>query len=325
LGDYPFILTDQDPNNILGDLVYKNMFKRLDYINKLLSILILTSSFIVGVACNKSYDPPPYYEAVTYDWGSDWSPDSTTIVFMRLAWPQRDILGGMFFYDLIDSTLTRFLENTFYRSPDFSPDGNWIAYSWNGEIFRIKTNGDSLEQLTNTSNNIQPHWSPNGKQIAYNHLVGEDRGIYIYDLISNKSKYILPYSEMPVWFPDNERLAIVSNNFQSGPELAIIDTTGEILQRLTDSKSFKTTLDVSPDGTKICFYQKYQTKIGELWLINSDGTGLIQLTQDGGEYPSFSPDGNWIVYTHTGSNDGSLWIISINGNLRRRITSYGLD
>ncbi len=289
-------------------------------------------SIIIGVllaataSCDKSENPPPYVEPVGYDTESNWSPDGSCIVFMRATYPSKGIEGGMFFYNLSDSSLTRFFESCFYFWPCFSPDAQWLAFTdaADKDIYRIKVNGDSLEQLTFTSDNYQPDWSPDGKRIAYHRQVGDSRGIHILDLQTKEDRLILPYAERPVWFPDGERLVVVGYNFQSGPEIAIIDTSGNILLRLTDNDAFKTNLDVSPDGSQICFLQKHPG-IAQLWIINADGTGLNRITDDGGNHPSFSPDGEWIVYTHTGSNDGSLWIMRPDGSDRRQITFYGQD
>ena len=38
--------------------------------------------------------------------------------------------------------------------------------------------------------------------------------------------------------------------------------------------------------------------------------------------PDVSPDGEWIVYTHTGDNDGSLWIMHPDGSGKRQLTNF---
>ena len=57
-------------------------------------------------------------------------------------------------------------------SPDWSPDGNWIAFhdriDGNSEICLIKPDGSDLQNLTNNpSQDSSSSWSPDGKQIVF--------------------------------------------------------------------------------------------------------------------------------------------------------------
>jgi len=46
----------------------------------------------------------------------------------------------------------------------------------------------------------------------------------------------------------------------------------------------------------------------------------VRLTDDGGDYPAWSPDGKMIVYTRTTAGDGGLWIMNAEGGGKRRLT-----
>ena len=57
----------------------------------------------------------------------------------------------------------------------------------------------------------------------------------------------------------------------------------------------------TPDGKKILFASnknKCDSRYFELFLINTDGTGLEQVTDSGGfsSFPMFSPDGRKLVF-----------------------------
>ena len=58
--------------------------------------------------------------------------------------------------------------------------------------------------------------------------------------------------------------------------------------------------------------------------MDSDGYNLLQLTQRGGNYPAWSPDGNYIVYTRNSGEfsdeNGRLWIMDSNGENKRQLT-----
>jgi len=83
----------------------------------------------------------------------------------------------------------------------------------------------------------------------------------------------------------------------------------------------------SPDGTKIVFEHKK-----EIWLINSDGTDLIQLTNTPDIIegkPSFSDDGENIVYVSNEDVSGkpmmdyNIWTMNVDGSEKQQKTELG--
>lgn len=59
--------------------------------------------------------------------------------------------------------------------------------------------------------------------------------------------------------------------------------------------------DMSPDGKRIVF-QSNRTGTWQLWIINTDGTGLLRLTHSDGQdtSPVWSPDGTEIMFAFDG-------------------------
>ena len=69
----------------------------------------------------------------------------------------------------------------------------------------------------------------------------------------------------------------------------------------------------------------------ELWVVNSDGTGLTQLTpgygastcQSGDEEPQWSPDGSKIVFSRSQGGSQDIWVMNANGTNPTRLTASG--
>jgi len=81
----------------------------------------------------------------------------------------------------------------------------------------------------------------------------------------------------------------------------------------------------SPDAKQIVFVHE-----GDIWLINTDGTELTQLTSTPGIYegiPSFNDDGSKIIFVSNAGRDGlpmkddfNIWQMDRNGTNTRQIT-----
>ncbi|MFN6039921.1 MAG: TolB family protein, partial [Bacteroidota bacterium] len=66
----------------------------------------------------------------------------------------------------------------------------------------------------------------------------------------------------------------------------------------------------TPDGKKIIFSSNHHSARGydfQLWLINTDGTGLEQVTTESvfNSFPMFSPDGKKISWSSNRKNKGT--------------------
>lgn len=79
------------------------------------------------------------------------------------------------------------------------------------------------------------------------------------------------------------------------------------------------------NGTKIAFSSQKPGEYNQIWVMDSDGSNLRQLTTKGGTYPGWSPDGSKIVYVREScyeysSEHGTLWIMDADGSNKRQLT-----
>ena len=266
--------------------------------------------------------PPITVSFYQIDTDAAWSPDGKSILFVKGDWPDSTWRGGIYLHDLATGRDSLISRNYLASSLTWSPDQKWIAYSQGAQIYVMRLNGDSLTQITSTGRNFRCRWSPCGSKIAYIQSGGADRGLWIVDFVTSERKLLSLFGEgTPDWFSDCQRLCFNSYKFGAFGQIVIIDTSGttdsaitkEI--RLTDTPYSKGDVAVSPSGNTVVFVQR-----SNLWSVDTDRSNLKQLTTAGGDWPDWSPDGKWIVYTNGGDKNGHLWLMKPDGSEKHQIT-----
>ncbi len=106
-------------------------------------------------------------------------------------------------------------------NPVLSPDGNWVLFVKEGQIYRAPVNvGTALTERTDDlpplfrawGQNGSPSWSPCGRYVAFVSMRGEHSFIGVYDTTQPSVRYLAPGVDRdtsPVWSPDGIRVAFV--------------------------------------------------------------------------------------------------------------------
>ncbi|HSB18009.1 MAG TPA: winged helix-turn-helix domain-containing protein, partial [Bryobacteraceae bacterium] len=87
------------------------------------------------------------------------------------------------------------------------------------------------------------------------------------------------------------------------------------------------TPEYSPDGRRIAFGSD-RSGNHEIWVANSDGSNVMQLTSFDGPYtagPHWSPDGRSIAFASSAGGNGDVYIISLDGGKPKRLTTNASD
>lgn len=188
----------------------------------------------------------------------DWSPDGSQIVFQSDHQNEPQDIPDIYQIDINGGNLVEILDDPPVAdfSPRWSPDGSQIMFisdrSGNYEIFRMNTDGSNIVQVTNTDSPIiDIAVSPDGNRIAFTYAYA---------------------------YPQGADLYIIGKD---GSTDSIVQVTDNKAAAFDDSPTW------SMDGEKI-FFSSNRSGNSDLWMINADGSDLVQLTDD--EYNDLFPD-----------------------------------
>lgn len=122
-----------------------------------------------------------------------------------------------------------------------------------------------------------------------------------------------------VYSPDGSQIAFVSDR-EGGYEIYIIDSDGANPRNLSFNKGQDLWPSWSPDGTTIAYSHGAGSRGKRyVYLINADGTGKMRLAE--GNAPSFSPDGNKLIFTKYTSDENKATTLHMMDLANKKIST----
>ena len=174
------------------------------------------------------------------------------------------------------------------RNPSFSPDGNQVAFSWNGEkqdnydiYVKLVSGGEPLRLTRNPAEDIFPAWSPDGSQIAF---IRAGTGIYL----------ISPLG---------------------GQERRLTDAHAYSLTWMPDGKSLLASIQEKDAGR----YTIFQVSMGGEMRKVTSPPATAQVAQGDDSFPAVSPDGQTVAFVRS-VDITALYVSPITGGEARRLT-----
>ena len=208
-----------------------------------------------------------------------------------------------------------------YLAPSWSPDGKQIAFAnkagGSTEIFSIKTDGSDLRNLTNNPTlDTSPIFSLDGKEIIFVRNTYGTGQLYRMNLDGSNQRRLTDragYEMTPAFSPDGLSIAFAGDREGHGLEIFQLDFRNPSYEKLLAARRFHDSSPTfSPDGRRMAFIA---TSDGnpEIYMMNSDGTGLFRLTHSKAEEtaPQFTKDGKALICASNRSGKFAIYEIEL--------------
>jgi Tol biopolymer transport system component len=217
--------------------------------------------------------------------------------------------------------------------PAYSANGNKIAFTRNGEIFKMDADGRNVERLTDNQNFSRftghPTWSPNGNKIAFASIGPGDPGIFKMDPDGTDEERLSRndnWDMNPSWSPNGNKIAFDRKDNSGDLEIFTMDADGSNKNNVTDNHRRDFEPNWSPNGNKIAFTSN---RDGGLDIFKMDANGNDQRNvsnrQGVERMAAWSPNGNKIAFAGEGCHLVSeacleIFKMDADGSDRERLT-----
>jgi Tol biopolymer transport system component len=218
-----------------------------------------------------------------------WSPDGSKIIFDSNREGGRSQIYVM---SPDGSGIARVTHDEFNDAqPRWSPDGSKIAFfsnreGGNREIYIMDADGSNQRRITNNpAFDFDASWTPDGEAIVFTRVRGGGgTAIFLIKADGSGKTELLSGCITPAILPDGAAMAC------DGPDgIHLADLASGKVKKLTSGFDHEPAW--SPDGSKLAFRKGKTGPTAEIYLVNADGSGLVQLTHDSRFRgpPSWSP------------------------------------
>jgi len=152
------------------------------------------------------------------------------------------------------------------RYPAISPDGTQVAFSYQGDIYKVSVVGGQATRLTTND----------------------------------------AYESNPIWSPDGQKIAFVSDRFNFNKDIFVMPSSGGTAKRLTTHTATEKPYAFTIDGKFVVFSSHYQDPVqsalfptamlSELYKVPVEGGRIEMILASPTEKISFNKTGSKFLY-----------------------------
>jgi Tol biopolymer transport system component/tRNA A-37 threonylcarbamoyl transferase component Bud32 len=224
----------------------------------------------------------------------------------------------------------------------FSPDGNELAFAWNGSkdnhshiYVKLIGAGTPLQLTSGPGDDSNLVWSPDGRYIAFIRNSPQGNGYYLVAALGGPERkiadlYVFPerYEGSGIdWATDGKYLVAADRISRQDTRASLILIAVEDGQRkpiVTPAGPFVASPKVSPNGETLAFIQGKGYLAYDIYVVPIAGGEPKRLTNDnqvGGM--AWTPHGKEIVFSSNRGGVPTLWEIASAGGSPEPLAAFG--
>ncbi len=189
------------------------------------------------------------------------------------------------------------------RYPALSPDGQTLAFTYRGDLYRVSAAGGTATQLTqHPAQDYMPVWSHDGTRIAFASDRHGNFDLYVIPATGGEARRLTFHSasEYPYSFTNDDKSVVFG--------AARMDAAAN--------------------------RQYPASSMPELWSVPADGGRPVQLLTTPADDARYSRDGSFLIYTdnkgreniwrkhHVSSVARDIWLYDVKSRTHRQLTTF---
>jgi Tol biopolymer transport system component/predicted Ser/Thr protein kinase len=217
-------------------------------------------------------------------------------------------------------------------TPAFAPDGETLAYSWDGpdednvDIYLQAIGGSPVRLTSDAAPDTNPAFSPDGTLVAF----VRGRRLLVVPRGGGAERGIGTVTDPRITFtPDGRAIAAggPAGLGGGGAGISLYPLDGSAPRPLTAPPAGIVDISpaFSPDGTRLAFQRIPTTAVSDVWVADARGDGARRLTFDDRslEGPVWTADGRSLVFSSARVGAGRLWRVPAEGGTPEPIRDTG--
>jgi TolB protein len=176
---------------------------------------------------------------------------------------------------------------------------------------------------TDSSDERQPCWSPEGERIAFTSDRNGWTDIFVLDMrydVTVRVTFDSLSDYNPQWSPDGERIVFFREKTGGMDDIMVATADGSDIYAVTSDSA----LDIYPSFTSdstIAFSRSEGEDRNRLVEVNLDGSGRRYVTKLGTFFARWSPDGTKIAFIAGQWPSSAIYIMSADGSAVKKVVN----